>query len=494
MKYNALHIGLDCPLVKASWPGVLLKHVAYPAVVVLVLLGVLTVIPSNSALAQGSASSVEQLQIYHGKRIAPNAQSVRSQLHLFEPANGFKHNFGFDNTTTWMLLTFKEYKHDKILGLGFAPLDSVELFVLNTTGLERIGISGDLVGDKTGLLNNYPAFMLRREQQQDSLLIRVGTQSSHQIALTIDDQVSYINQSSVRHTFYAILYGVLITMLLFNILVYGVLKDKTYVYYSLYLLSQVLMFGSINGQVDEFVLKGKILIGNELTILSFCALNISSLLFTSYFLRLGKYAKGLSNIFKVIMILVGFVALTIPFLQYAVLVKTTVLIALISCILILIAGYKSLYKGQSYARFFVSAWTLYLITMILLILQRFGVLGNSFFLVHLTEVGAVVETFLITLALIDKFNTIRSENEEHLASIKKQANELKIKTIQLEGHAYRLSHILRKPVANIIGLVSFITSREDFKNDPALSKLDLSGKELDEIIKAEARRIEGKAF
>jgi len=492
LKYNALHIGLDCLLIRI--PQLRVTGLASSGVVTTLLFGLLTVLPSYSFASPDYGPSIDQLRIYHGDRIAANAQSIRSQLDLLQPADGLKHNFGFDNTPTWLLLTFKEQEYDKVLGLGFAPLDSVELFVLKKDSLHLIGISGDLVGNKTGLLNNYPAFLLHRKQQEDSILIRVATQSSHQIALTIDDQVSYINRSSIRHTLYAILYGVLITMLLFNILVYGVLKDKTYVYYSLYLLSQALMFGCINGQVDEFLLKGKILIGNELTILSFCALNISSLLFTSYFLRLSKNDKGLSNTFRIIMILVGLVAFTIPFVQYAVLVKTTVLIALVSCLLILVAGYKGLYKGQSYARFFVSAWTLYLITMILLILQRFGILGNSFFLVHLTEIGAVVETFLITLALIDKFNSIRSENEEHLASIQKQANELKIKTIQLEGHAYRLSHVLRKPVANIIGLVSFLTSREDFKDDPALSKLDLSGKELDEVIKAEARRIEGNGY
>ena len=452
-------------------------------------------LPDNTVKAQFSQSAVQALEIYHGNEISKDVESIRSQLNLFEPARGFNHNFGFDNTQTWMLLTFKQEQsqHDKILGLGFAPLDSVELFVWRAGALQRIGIAGDLVANKTGLLNNFPSFIISSQYQQDTILIRVVTQSSHQIALKVDDQYTYMNRSSIRHTLYALLYGVLATMLIFNILVFGVLKDKTYIYYALYLLSQILMFGSINGQIDEFILNGKALIGNELTILSFCALNISSLLFTSFFLRLSKYEKVLSNIFRVIMVLVGLVALTIPFVQYALLVKTTVFIALVSCVLILVAGYKSLFKGHSYARFFVSAWTLYILTMILLILQRFGILGNSFFVVHMTEIGAVAETFLITLALIDKFNIIRSENEAHLASIRKQANELKMKTVQLEGHSYRLSHVLRKPVANIVGLISFIISRENAKDDPVLKRLDSSGKELDEIIKTEARRIEGSA-
>ena len=89
-------------------------------------------------------------------------------------------------------------------------------------------------------------------------------------------------------------------------------------------------------------------------------------------------------------------------------------------------------------------------------------------------------------------NIITQENLQYTKEIQNSANQLKLKTIQLEEHAHNLSHVLRKPIANIIGLIGVLKSNQNANDDPVMQMLDASSKELDGIIKEEAKRLDKK--
>jgi len=64
------------------------------------------------------------------------------------------------------------------------------------------------------------------------------------------------------------------------------------------------------------------------------------------------------------------------------------------------------------ALFYVLAWTIFLISMIVFIFQIDGLLPNNFFTEHAVQIGSAVETILLSLALADRINTYKKEREE----------------------------------------------------------------------------------
>jgi hypothetical protein len=412
----------------------------------------------------------------------------------FEKTHKADNNFGFDVTPTWVMFQFSDDRIGKAqtIGLNYPPLDSVEFYLLKNGKPELLQISGDMILADDDYVNNYPTLNVIPQKINDTFLVKISTVSSNQFWLTVENTQSFIQRSVNSHSLYAIFYGILTSMLLYNLFVFLILGYRTYIFYAIYLVTQIMMFASINGHLYEFILSHTVLLGNTLTILSISLLSATGMIFSIVFLRTKESFTFIYRVFLVLITICILIALSAPWLPYKYTIKWSSFMGAVSATWVLFAAIKSYIQGNKAARFFVLSWTIYLLSLILLVVQRFGILGNSFFVVHVSEFGALIETLLITLALIDQMHIIRKENLQYTKQIQNTANELKYKTIQLEKHAHNLSHVLRKPIANIIGLIDIINNRQPYNDDSVLKMLDKSSKELDEILKEEAAKLEKK--
>lgn len=61
-------------------------------------------------------------------------------------------------------------------------------------------------------------------------------------------------------------------------------------------------------------------------------------------------------------------------------------------------------------------------------------------------------------------------------------NEIENQNIKLRDIAWIQSHIVRAPLANILGLISIINDTENFNNKELLTHLNQSATELEKII------------
>ncbi|MCB0737336.1 MAG: hypothetical protein KDC92_07475 [Bacteroidetes bacterium] len=456
----------------------------------LVILFLFTSIYAQTAFANAALKNLEYIQLNKDVN-TPNG--LFSEFRSFKFSQSQEFNFGYQKGETW--LKFNVIPHSSVqssfLTVDFAPLDSVSLFVLNENNeIISQSVLGDDVAGVKPLRNNYPAFeIFPNKNPSATYLLRIKTQSSNQFKIQVLSPAEFINKSTQSHAYYFGFYGILLCMLLYNLFVWGALNEKNNLLYAIYLVCQILVFLGLNGHMHEFITFHIASASNRTLLMSISALNVSAMLFSVNFLKLKKYNKTDYKVFMVFLIAACVFFVLATFMPYKLLIQPSSLFGAACAIVIFVMATKCYLYGNKAARFFVLAWTVYLFSVVFLVLQRFGILGNSFFIIHVAEIGAIIETLLITLALIDKMRQVTLQNKKYIDLQEEHNDRLMAKNRKLEAHAFQLSHVMRKPIANIIGLMH-LTKHYDSPPKELIDKITETAHQLDNSVRSMTKELE----
>lgn len=104
--------------------------------------------------------------------------------------------------------------------------------------------------------------------------------------------------------------------------------------------------------------------------------------------------------------LVMLMALT---MSYAVALRLATYLALAFTGLIFAAGILAWLRGMRVARYFIIAWTAFLLGGIVNTLMVLGYLPNMFLTMYASQIGSALEVGLLSLALADRINAMKEE-------------------------------------------------------------------------------------
>ncbi|MCP4459360.1 MAG: hypothetical protein GY816_15265 [Cytophagales bacterium] len=158
----------------------------------------------------------------------------------FEPhrKNGF--NFGLTTNVIWLrfkISDFEDLNHDNklVLAIDKPMFPFVDLYV--PTGPEKYDkISGGYLKFTKGSTHEYryPVFKLPQdiaEHQYLFLQVTPSTPTIHAAAsfdLILEDENQFRQRTWFELSFYSIMFGVLVCMILYNLFLYVFLRDKVY--------------------------------------------------------------------------------------------------------------------------------------------------------------------------------------------------------------------------------------------------------------------------
>ncbi|HHK4254516.1 TPA: 7TM diverse intracellular signaling domain-containing protein [Pseudomonas aeruginosa] len=150
--------------------------------------------------------------------------------------------------------------------------------------------------------------------------------------------------------------------------------------------------------------------------------------------------------------LVMLMALT---MSYAVALRLATYLALAFTGLIFAAGILAWLRGMRVARYFIIAWTAFLLGGIVNTLMVLGYLPNMFLTMYASQIGSALEVGLLSLALADRINAMKEERARIL-----QESSRKLEALNQElANSNRLkdeflatvTHELRTPMSGVIG-------------------------------------------
>jgi diguanylate cyclase len=206
--------------------------------------------------------------------------------------------------------------------------------------------------------------------------------------------------------------GVMLAMALYNLVLFAGLRERAYLYYSLYVLSFGLLWSPRAAFLSEYIWPNSTQWESASTIyfcgfaVFFSAAFVRSFLGTKQSWKAGDLALKITLAVTFLTVLAGVLFSTehvAPVLAWE---------ALAASLLYAVLAFTMLRRGFAPARLFLLAWTVLTATNVCFILAFLGILHISVESAEsAVQVGSAVECMLLALALVDRVRAMKAESE-----------------------------------------------------------------------------------
>jgi len=322
------------------------------------------------------------------------------------------YSFGFLNKPLWIRFIVKRGDGSQpwVLSIENPQIDYYRLYRLSDSRLESVGAGGDTVcfKDSKYQCRTYWEDIADTKDEQTYYLY-VKTQGSLQVPLEAK-QLSYAyNTEEMSMLLYGLYYGILLLLLVYNLVLYIVVKDIDYINYLLFLSSYLIWQLSFDGIGQEWLWPNWTWMANNgLSFFIFLSAALA-FRFARSFLLLKKYRYSLfkMTIYAEMVSYLGVMA-TI-FLEFHTSIRLAAVWTAIVPILLIYAGFKVL-RLYHPARYYLMGWAFFLLATILVALDKLGILPAYSFMVHQQQIGSVLEMLFLSFALADRISLMKRDH------------------------------------------------------------------------------------
>lgn len=323
--------------------------------------------------------------------------------------------FGFADGVHWFALDLRNVDHPDdnwLYVVEYALLDHLDLHLRYSDGREQRYASGDREPYSARSVDHrHFNFALRLPPGSSvQTLLRVQTESSVQVPIAIYSDHAFLETHQRSQLGLGIYYGVLIGLLLYNLLIFVSVRDRSYPYYVGYVALFGLGLACLNGISYQILWPTWPVWDDAVLLLSIGGSLTCMLLFTQSFLELPVRLPRLARVFRIAAWTLGVITLTSPFIGYrhAILLETASVFLL--AFLMIGAGFKVWRQGYRPAYYFLLAWSFMVAGIVVYASVSFGLLPKNFVTEYGIQFGSSIEMILLSLGLAYRFKLLREQN------------------------------------------------------------------------------------
>lgn len=421
-------------------------------------------------------------------------------------------NFGYNNQVAYWLRIRLRNPHadiqDWLLRIEYTLLDSLRLYQQDSLGQWQVLKTGYRMPYHTrGIPHTGFAFPLRFDRPDKELYLRVWGHSPVSVPIDIVREASFVESARLSDVGYGTFFGAILVMMLYNLFVFYAVRDVTYLYYVGSICCTLIIVVSVSGYGFKYLWTDTHEVNFYINRISMSFIVVMSGIFSIKFLHTRKYAPWMHRVVWFWMS-VGMISTVLACFSamhattwYPKMPNTA---SSVAAILLLVTGITCWRKGNKVARFYVAAWTFYLLGGILLTLRNAGKLPFSFWTNHSFEIGALLEVVLLSLALGDRYRLLRQEREAAVSQnlrLQQEANEaleakVTARTQQLMEVNEELHQIVEElntanDTLNDLNEALGVQKRElEKKNDNITSSINYARRIQEAILPTDARMAE----
>jgi|GEM_PF-1656507 len=352
----------------------------------------------------------------------------------FEPSQEETPGFGFTDSAYWVRFQVRNEANADVDWLilydsiafnidYYYPIDS------NEEVFEVVNTGTTLPFETRDIPNKLFAFRLPlAPQETKTIYMRFSSEGSLILSLKILDDLTFSQQSLQEYITISILYGILIIIGVYHFIFFITLRDYSYLLFVLFISSILIAVMALDGFAAQYLWPNQ---GGLFTAAApriFTTLSVAiALLFSTAYLRTHEYT------FRLHKVMIGLAAFLILFvgLLFIWFIETGFIhavLALIGSIMMIIAGVMVWRKGYEPARFFLFAWFVVLVALILFSLSLIdfipttGLSGlvNS----NLLRIGLVILAITLSFGLSYRINLYRQERLAAQLALSRQRVEI----------------------------------------------------------------------
>jgi diguanylate cyclase (GGDEF)-like protein/PAS domain S-box-containing protein len=329
-------------------------------------------------------------------------------------------NFGFTDDTVWLsfhAVNSSDTSLSLFLHIDYALLDDIAFYtfpIQERSSAEPIDFYS--LGDLQPYSNrpvDHPTFVIPFDlapRDTKEIFVRVTTRGTMQFPLSIWQQNAFLQSAQNVSFLYGLFLGALLIMSAYYFCLSMLVREKTYLLYSIYIMCMAGVHASLDGYAYKWFWPFATQ-WNQLSAISFISAGIiATIYFTRALLRPPK-ASVIDRLTQAVGMLACASAIITVFLPYSAAAKLNAGMTVIVMSSVFITCIFMLKHSPRIAKLFCLAWSAYFAGIIVKSLTKVGVLPSTFVTEYGGNIGAVVGIVIIALALADQINTEKRKRE-----------------------------------------------------------------------------------
>lgn len=430
------------------------KHVLLLLLFFVLLLPFVHSAPAASAIHENTASDTLDLGMYYEILQDPTNSITIDELITGAHNSSFTQStekylsFLHTDDTIWLKLKADEIFTDNGQMHWLEYNDKIEF--LTVYAVKEDGSYESFEGGLSNLQKqpfSYPALLFPIDSTEVKELY---LQLNGQLPLTIFTKI-YSNNSFIENVisykFYTgTFYGFLLALALYNLFLFFSFRERSYLYYTLYMFSFMLFQATMNSfDVELFGYVASPWLLTKTLGLSCNLMIVAMILFGKEFLDIKEHLPGSNRLLNIAigLAILSTIALFGGVSQYYTDIFITTM-ALFTLIALWISGLRILMKGHKSARFYLLGWSFLLFSMIIQALVMLGFMPLSLAVFEeIPAYSAMFEALILSFALADKITLIMKENRRTQIELNETLEKKVLeRTQQLEKIQVELEHLV----------------------------------------------------
>lgn len=341
---------------------------------------------------------------------------------LFRKTSSPLPSYGFSGSAYWVKFTLSDIDQKKryLIEVNYPSIDRISLYVADSNNVL-------LHHEETGKLYKFsskeifhrnPIFRVNPHQNKlVNCYMRFDTKTSMNLFINLWEEGAFFKNGSDSHIVHGIYYGAALIMILYNLFLFFSVRDKSYLYYSIYHAIFFMFQLTYNG-IAALYFWPEIPGLTDYAIPLFVLLSIFFLIkFSISFLDIEKNQKIAAYLLKIIQWISIFSISLIFILEYKYIIYFVIVLTLVLTFILLASAVSALKKRLPQAKYYLFAWTIFWAGTVIFALSLFNILPQNNFTTWGQQGGAIIEMILISLGLAGRINQMKREVENVNANL-----------------------------------------------------------------------------
>jgi class 3 adenylate cyclase len=375
-------------------------------------------VQENKTLIINSKNSFFKIETIHylstDQNFSKNELDTFRDFKMLFQKNGEYHSFGITKNTIYLYFELEKTDNSKwILEIPYPPLESIQIFQKNKLTNEESYHKSGIDTPSRERYSEHPFYQFPVIDSVGNIEFIIALNCSDPINLGIFFwNIEALNKyDGYRHLAFGFFFGIVLALILYNFFLFLTIRDKTYLYYILYILSYKIFLLYVYGYMGYIYRDLVVNFHNGIMPLFATLPSIFALLFTRRFLNIQYFSPFLNKLIYLLIIFGFIIILLLSFVSpfYKALLGN--MYPFLGVIVILAASWIALNNKYKPAIYFIIAWFGLLIGVLFFILSNFDVIPSNFYTRNIQIPGVAFEAVLLSLALGYRINLLRETEE-----------------------------------------------------------------------------------
>ncbi|TVR82071.1 MAG: GHKL domain-containing protein [Chitinophagaceae bacterium] len=365
-------------------------------------------------------------------------------------------NLGISRYSLWVKFHLKNNTSTEnlLLSLPYPILDYVVLYQ-EIDGEYQIQKLGEYVPitEREYKHQNFIFDIHQKIGSVSTYYINIKSSEQVMLPLTVGTSKAIFLENAGIEIINGVYFGLVLVMIFYNLFIFFSVKDNNYIKYVGYIILIGLTQASDQGYTYRLIWPNYPEFAGFMVTTFPVLVGVAAMLFMRSFLNTKQHLPK-SEI--ILFFLIGMYSTSIffnligyPQEGYKLLQITAIIVS----IFMFVVAFKIMKKGYKSAKFFLLAWSAFLISVCVFIMKDFGILPYNNFTKFSLHIGSGIEMILLSFALADKINIMKKEKEESqartLEALKENQRIVKEQNIVLEHKVKERTGELEKSNLNL---------------------------------------------